>query len=156
MAAGDGDDRTRWGPAAWATTMLLLGAFGLASVLVLDPFGDDERCATLGSEVEGLDSIAWDNGYTSSAPAWSGVLSDGITEVRDGDRAEIAAAVAADAEGYERFAAALDDEAAEAAAERLHALVLDPQAAADRADDVDVASDAVTVTRPGLMDCSIA
>lgn len=156
MATGPGDGRTRWGPAAWATTMLLLGAFGIASVLVLDPFGGDERCATLGSEVESLGPVAWDNGFTSSAPAWSVVLSDGITEARDDDRAEIAAAVAADADGYERFLAALDDEQAEAAAERLHALLLDPQAAADRADDPEVASDARAVTRPGLMDCSIA
>ena len=38
----------------------------------------DRRCAALLADVDGLDGIAWDNGITSSGPAWIAALTDGV------------------------------------------------------------------------------
>jgi len=111
---------------------------------------DDDACAALGEQVAGLEGFGWDNGVTSSGPEWLSVLTDGTTEADAPSRQQIAAAVAADEAGYERFRSALPDDL-EPAADRLHEVALDP--AADRADG-SVERDAAALRAHGTRACN--
>lgn len=136
---------------------LLLVVVGSVAVLVLAWSAwrpGPGRCDAMGTRVEGFDGFTWANGFTGSGSEWSTALTAGVVDIRDEDRPAIATATAADDDGFDRFVGSLPEED-QAAARRLRALVADPSAAADRADDPTVEAD-VRAVRTAAMDvCSI-
>lgn len=134
---------------------LLVGvAVVVVGALVVDRWvlDDDADCRALTARVADLDGYAWTNGMTSSGSEWLSVLATGTTEADAPSRDAIAEAIAADDDGYESFRAALPDDL-RPAAERLHAVALDPNS--DRTTK-EVERDEQTLNRHGRSACNIA
>jgi hypothetical protein len=120
------------------TVVVVLGLL-LGAGVVVTRWGQqrehDRRCAALAADVEGLDSIAWDNGITSSGPSWGNALTDGVEQADAPSREALAEAVQDDVDGFVAARDALDTFGhAGGAADRLKRLLVDPEQAAARAD----------------------
>jgi hypothetical protein len=109
-------------------------------------------CDTLVTNVAGSDGWHDVNGITSYGPDWVGVLVQAPTNADQPSRAELAAAVAADGDGYESFRSALPEDLAPAA-DHLHAIVLDPDADGS---GTKVEADARSIGRHVRDTCNIA
>lgn len=97
-------------------------------------------CDALADHVDGLASLEWENGITSSSGDWAGVLSDGITQVDWSSRVDVAEAVEDDVTGFRRIRRASPTEL-RAPLDRLRALILQPEEARMRRDDPAVLAD---------------
>lgn len=141
--------RAKAGPLALvAVVACAVGAFVMGRTVLRG----DPPCAALSAPVDGLGGYRWDNGLTSSGPEWISVLTDGTTEADAPSRAAIASAVDADADGFDRFRAALPD---------VLRPVADRQVARASDADVDrsgpqVEADARALARHGALACNLA
>lgn len=136
----------------------LLGVVVMGGLVAVDiarnsTGGQSQLCRSLESRVVGLESFRWDNGITESAGSWGQVLTDGVAHAADADRIVIAEAVANDRSGYRAFLDALPSSAIPAA-QRLHALALDPSAERVLAASVD--DDVSELLRLGRDECGFA
>ncbi|WP_426574702.1 hypothetical protein [Aquihabitans sp. McL0605] len=113
-----------------------------------------ETCSALGASVDGLDEIDWSNGITSSGPAWSLALSEGLTEADQPSRAAIARTVRADEHGYQRLLRSLPDHL-RAPARRLHELALDPEVSYRQRNDPAALADAYALDRYAARHCGL-
>jgi hypothetical protein len=116
----------RWWPAALSVALIALSSACST--------GPSALCEELDDHPEGLDHIDWENGDTSSGGSWSQALADGVLYADDESRAEVAAAVAGDRQGFEDLLFQVDEADRWAYAE-LHELAVDPAAGRRAADD---------------------
>ena len=82
--------------------------FPLAALLALgscssprEPPGS-EFCDALGAQVQGIDVIVWENGFTRGQATWAALLHDGILHGNEASRTAAAKAVRSDTQGFER------------------------------------------------------
>jgi hypothetical protein len=117
--------------------------------------GQSALCDELDDNPEGLDTIDWDNGSTSSGGSWSQALVDGALYADEASRAEVAAAVSGDQHGFEDllFQVAESDRWAYV---DLHALVVDPAAGRRAADDPRTLEAARVITKTVVEECGWA
>lgn len=116
----------------------------------------DRRCAALLADVEGLDGITWDNGITSSGPAWIGALTDGIENADESSRVALAERVVADVDGYVAVRDALDElGGAGGSADRLKRELRDPERASTRRAEPTVVRDVQSIRRVATSKCGI-
>jgi hypothetical protein len=140
--------RSRWRrriavalPAAAVLVVLCVAGAGC-----LEDWREEERCRALAGDVEGLGGIDWDNGFSGSGPQWLNAFTDGVQQATPASRVRIAEALADDEDGYSAFRSALPPDDRDAA-DRLHTLLLDPEDAAARADDIEVGRDVDAIHR---------
>lgn len=105
--------------AVGAATVALVVATAAACV----PSGS-EVCDALRATPEGLEEISTQGGTADERAAWFTVLTTGVLAADPGSREQMAAAVAADAAGFERILAASDE--LEAQLRLLRDLAADP------------------------------
>lgn len=91
-------------------------------------FSDPEVCRALRDAPGDLEEISTQGGSATEDASWLAVLTTGVLAADPGSREEMATAVAADPDGYQRVIDAAPDVAAEL--ELLHGLAADPTAGA--------------------------
>jgi hypothetical protein len=140
-----------------ASMLRMLAAVGLMAMAALGAAcgnGSEQSkgsllCRALDAKVPGVDTINWDNGYTSEESTWAGLLDGGILY---GDRSTLEAAAVATRDasnGFDRVLGAAPVEL-RPALERLEALLSDPDAVVNGRNESAVLADirAVTAATP--------
>lgn len=121
-------------------TALAFATVSFSVQLACSAGGQVSFCDALADHVEGLASIEWENGITSSGGDWAAVFSDGITEATRSSRVALADAVEEDVAGFRRVRGASPSEL-RAPLDRLRELILQPEEAGVRRNDPAVLAD---------------
>lgn len=101
-------------------------------------------CDALGADVRSLQPIAWANGLTSEQGVWAHVLDTGITRASRPSRLREARAVRSDEAGYRSLLSTAPKEL-RPALDRLHRVVLNPNASDASRNDPQLARDIAAV-----------
>ena len=140
------------------TTVLILGAVGAVVVHRNRQHRHQALCTALNAEVVGLpeieEAIDASAGMSRSGPTWDLVLTEGVRETTVVNRAQIAAAVRGDTEGFERL---LDrsPQRLRPALHRQRDLASDAERSFMHWNDPQVAADALQIGRFGSDECNL-
>lgn len=116
-----------------ALVVVLVVAIATALVMARREPVERARCRGLGRGVAGLSVITGANGFSQSGPSWYAALTEDGLQAGVASRQDIAAAVAADATGYQQVVEGMDGPD-RAELDLLRSIAVDPGAAARRND----------------------